>query len=218
MCVIIAKPASVKAPSVENIIAAINTNPDGSAIVWEHDGVLETFKTLDADEMVKYYKEHFAYLNAHAFVFHARIATDGSIRVENCHGWKTLNGHAAFFHNGILQIKHRGDLTDSETFLRDIYEPIANNLGHKKAVKAINAIIGSSKFAFLGDNGHIKLYGHYEDINGVKYSNLNHLYRLNNTRYAYPKKPYYKRHYSYIDELEGSLTNDAPGQLWPWEK
>ena len=87
----------------------------------------------------------------------------------------------------MLNIESRGDLTDSETFLRDIYEPIALKSGHKKAVRAINAIIGTSKFAFIGDTGEIKLYGHYFNIDGVMYSNLNHV------RHERP------RHYSYID-------------------
>ena len=189
MCVIIAKPSKANAPELATIKAAIATNPHGSAIVWVKDNQLYTFRTLNADEMLKYYADNFDELNAHAFVFHARIATNGSKSLKNCHGWKTLNGHAAFFHNGILNIESRGDLTDSETFLRDIYEPIALKGGHKKAVKAINAIIGSSKFAFIGDTGEIKLYGHYFNVNGVMYSNLNHVRH----------EPRTARHYSYID-------------------
>lgn len=192
MCVIIAKPSKAQNPTIATIKAAIATNPHGSSIVWVKNGHLETFKTLNADEMVKYYTDHFNELKNVPFVFHARIATNGSKRIENCHGWKTLNGHAAFFHNGILNIESRGDLTDSETFLRDIYEPIALHGGHKKAVKAINAIIGSSKFAFIGDTGEIKLYGHYFNIDGVRYSNLNHVRH----------EPRVTRHYSYIDWWE----------------
>ena len=30
----------------------------------------------------------------------------------------------AFAHNGILSIKNRGDMTDSETFFRDIFSPV----------------------------------------------------------------------------------------------
>lgn len=195
MCVIIAKPSKAQIPDIATIKAAIATNPHGSAIVWVKNGKLETFKSLNADEMVNYYKLHFDELKNVPFVFHARIATNGSKKIENCHGWKTLNGHAAFFHNGILNIESRGDLTDSETFLRDIYEPIALHGGHKKAVRAINAIIGSSKFAFIGDTGEIKLYGHYFNINGVMYSNLNHVRH----------EPRVVRHYSYIDWYQDQL-------------
>jgi hypothetical protein len=193
MCVIIAKPSKVQAPDIATIRAAIATNPHGSSIVWVKDGHLETFKSLNAEEMINYYKTNVEALKNAPFVFHARIATNGSKCLKNCHGWKTLNGHAAFFHNGVLNIESRGDLTDSETFLRDIYEPIALNGGHKKAVRAINAIIGTSKFAFIGDTGEIKLYGHYFNINGVMYSNLNHV------RHEQP------RHYSYIDWWDEQL-------------
>lgn len=195
MCVIIAKPSKVQAPDIATIRAAIATNPHGSSIVWVKDGHLETYKTLKAEEMINYYSEHYKELNGAPFVFHARIATNGSKCLKNCHGWQTLNGHAAFFHNGILNIESRGDLTDSETFLRDIYEPIALKGGHKKAVRAINAIIGSSKFAFIVDTGEIKLYGHFFNINGVRYSNLNHVRH----------EPRVTRHYSYIDWYEDQL-------------
>lgn len=203
MCVIIAKAKNINAPTISEIRKALNTNPDGSAIVWAHDGKLETFKTLDSKEMINYYTTHFVELNRNAFVFHARIATHGSKNIKNCHGWPTLGGHAAFFHNGILSIRARGDMTDSETFLRDIYEPIALKSGHKKAVKAINAIIGGSKFAFISDEGVIKLYGHYIEQNGIHYSNLNHRW----------EKP--ERHASYIDYWERFTTKNSP--LFPDE-
>lgn len=194
MCVIIAKPTKANAPTIATIRAAIATNPHGNAIVWVKDGKLETYKTLNAEDMIAYYTNHFEELNKTSFVFHARIATNGSKKLENCHGWSTLNDSVAFFHNGILNIESRGDLTDSETFLRDIYEPIAKVHGHKAAEPAIRAIIGSSKFAFIAKNGHIKLYGNYREKEGVYYSNLNHesvLYRT-------------QRHFSYIDDLEAS--------------
>lgn len=222
MCVIIAKPSATAAPKLDTIRAAIQTNPDGFALVWVKDGHLVTFRTMNADAMTTYYAEHLRELNTAPFVFHARIATDGSKNIKNCHGWPTLNGHAAFFHNGVLPLKNRDDMTDSETFLRDIYEPIALKAGHKKATKAIRAIIGTSKFAFIGDNGEIKLYGHYIDRGGVKFSNLNHEWREN----IYTGRlPFYgyggcyvnrdnvkhgARHYSYIDRLQ-SLTDTFDG-------
>ena len=189
MCVIIAKPTAAKAPAVSVITAAIATNPHGSSIVWynKEKGTTETYKTLKAEEMIDYYKDHYKQLNEASFVFHARIATNGSRKLSNCHGWSTLGGNMAFFHNGILNIESRGDMTDSETFLRDIYEPIAMTRGHKAAEPAIKAIIGSSKFAFIDVQGRIKLYGHYTERDGVMYSNLNHerlLYRSQN-RYPY---------------------------------
>lgn len=195
MCVIIAKSKTGVNPTINEIKAALATNPDGSAIVWCNNGTLETFKTMNNEEMAKYYAEHFEVLKNTSFVFHARIATHGSLGIKNCHGWSTLNGHAAFFHNGVLNIKNRGDMTDSETFLRDIYEPIANKGGHKAAINAIKAVIGSSKFAFIGDTGEIKLYGNFNKREGFYTSNNNHLWRMYRT----------PRHQSYIDRLESGF-------------
>lgn len=190
MCVIIAKPTRAAAPTKETIKAALITNPHGSVIVWNNNGKLEVFRTLKNDEMNAYYEEHLEDFKNTSFVFHARIATHGSKSLENTHGWRIKNGH--FFHNGILNIESREDLTDSETFLRDIYEPIANVYGHKAAEPAINAIIGGSKFAFMFDDGSIKLYGDYKVQKGCYYSNLNH------TRHA----ERVTRHQSYIDFWE----------------
>lgn len=212
MCVIIAKPTKARIPSIATIKACIATNPHGSALVWVKDGHLETFKTLKAEEMVRYYTDHFEELAKTAYVFHARIATHGSKNIKNCHGWKTDDGHTAFFHNGILNIASRGDLTDSETFLRDIYEPIALKSGHKKAEPAIRAILGTSKFAFLRDNGEIKLYGVYYKRDGCFFSNLNH--EANKAL----------RHYSYIDWWERDLVGEKEAgfndvdDIFPWEK
>lgn len=203
MCVIIAKASKVKAPALSIIKAAIATNPHGNAISWIKDGKLETFKTLSAEEMIDYYTSNYEALCESSFVFHARIATNGSKRLENCHGWSTFNGRMAFFHNGILNIESRGDLTDSETFLRDIYEPIALTKGHKAAEPAIRAVIGSSKFAFINSEGGIKLYGHYTEREGVYYSNLNFEYNLYRATHHTPYPSFWS---SFDDRKRGFAT------------
>lgn len=198
MCVIIVKPTKGQTPTKETIIAALTTNPHGSAIAWKKNGKIEVFRTLNNDDMIEYYTEHFNEFKNTCFVFHARIATHGSKSLKNTHGWRTKNGH--FFHNGILNIESRGDLTDSETFLRDIYEPIAYAYGHKTAEPAIRAIIGSSKFAFIFDDGSIKIYGNYQKRNGCFFSNLNH--ERHTERIT--------RHQSYIDFWENQTIFARP--------
>lgn len=174
MCVIIAKSKAANAPALDIINRAMTTNPHGFALVYAKGGKLHTFRTMDAKEMRKYYSENFALLDSVPFVFHARISTHGARTLANCHGWPTDGGRAAFFHNGILDIRNRGNMTDSETFLRDIYEPAAK-CGPEAARRAINAVIGGSKFAFIYDTGEIRMYGHYIKVGGVYYSNLNHM-------------------------------------------
>ena len=40
-----------------------------------------------------------------------------------------------------------------------------------EAEKTINSVIGSSRFAFM-HNGKVSLYGSYQKLNGVYYSNM----------------------------------------------
>lgn len=171
MCVIIAKPATIQAPNEEIITRAMMVNPDGFSIAWAKDGEIEIYKTMRASEMLKFYRKHKGEFDKCAFVFHARIATHGTKNINNCHGWKTEDGAECFFHNGILSITNREDMTDSETFFRDIYEPVRKAGGQEAAERATRAIIGDSKFAFLLRDGAIRLRGTYTLEKGVYYSN-----------------------------------------------
>lgn len=186
MCVIIAKNAGVPVPSIDIIRKAMIHNPDGFALGWCEGGKLKIYRTLDRAAML----EKFAAVVSEnsPFVFHARIGTSGSKSLGNCHGWTTDTdeGRTAFFHNGILSIAARGDMTDSETFLRDIFEPAMRGGGY--AGRVIDAVIGGSKFAWLSESGKIRLDGYYHDIKGVKYSNLYFLggmQKERGSRYSY---------------------------------
>ena len=193
MCVIIVKSKAAIMPTLNEMRNAMFTNPDGFSIAWSNNGKLEVFRTMSRKAMEDYYTKHFNEMKEKNFVFHARIATHGTRVLENCHGWKFNNDKRAFFHNGILSITNRDNMTDSETFLRDIYEPIFDAYGEEAATKAANAIIGGSKFAFIDELGNVRIFGQYTEIKGVYYSNLNH------------QRTYYK-HTSYIDDIEREIS------------
>lgn len=171
MCVIAIKTKGVQFPSVEDIQNCCDRNPDGFAMAWNQNGKLNTYKTMSKVAFIKKYKEVVASCSAKqtAMVVHARIATHGSKGLKNCHCW-TGSG-LAFAHNGILTLKNRGDMTDSETFFRDIFEPIFNAGGWKPATLAIKSVIGGSKFAFLDKDGNVHMFGFYEKHDGCFYSN-----------------------------------------------
>jgi hypothetical protein len=82
----------------------------------------------------------------------------------------------AFAHNGILQIQARADLTDSETFFRDIFTPAYKSGGWNAAERAISAIIGSSKFAFLEPGAQVRHFGAFitDSADGNLYSNTSY--------------------------------------------
>lgn len=178
MCIIIVKEKGVKYPSMENVQNACDNNPDGFAIAWANNNKLETYKTMVKKDFIKKCKEVFKLdFKTTSVVIHARIATHGSKRLNNCHCWIDKATALSFAHNGVLSIKNRGDMTDSETFFRDIFLPIYKTSGWSGVVPAINAIIGTSKFAFIRPNGEIKLFGNYNTLKGVMYSNTSYLAR-----------------------------------------
>ena len=165
MCVIIIKPAGVKMPDASIIEAAHNANPHGCGFVTpnlNYRGL--NFTTFKRKLSQVKESEH--------CIIHFRLATHGSIKQSNCHPFN--HGGIWFAHNGILNIRPKGDMTDSETALQDILYPaiVANGFGSKGMSRAVNSIIGSSKFAFL-NKGKMIIYGDFINPgDGCYYSNM----------------------------------------------
>lgn len=186
MCILITKEKGICFPPLKSIVNSVDSNPDGFAMAYNEDGRIVTFKTLDPDEFIDEYKR---VVKTHdhrdtAMIIHARIATHGTVREENCHCWtgKVLGSKMAFAHNGILPIKPYGDMTDSETFLRKFIQPcktLSQFLG------VVNEFIGSSKLAFMDADGNILRFGPFIEERGVQYSN--HSYMRQNARCADPR-------------------------------
>lgn len=171
MCIVIAKPLGQKWPKKNYIQESANNNPDGFAMSWAYKGKLNRYTTMDKKQFINMYESLSSRLDCNevAMLIHARIKTHGSVSQKNCHCW--ISGRMSFAHNGILSIKSRDDMTDSETFFRDIFLPIYKEGGWKAAEKAVNAVIGSSKFAFLEADGTIRWFGYKEEVDGCYYSN-----------------------------------------------
>ena len=167
MCVIVVKCKGSDFAPAEAIERCIQTNPHGFAIAWNEGGHVKTFKTMNPSEAMAKYMELTATLDPRetAMLFHARIATHGSHRVENCHCWVHHGPHGdiCFAHNGVLtNIPAMDDMTDSETFFRDYFVPALDNVDKDDpemtfSLRMSRAIIGdaNSKFAFLDGNGRI---------------------------------------------------------------
>lgn len=177
MCIVLVNKLGVQFPDVKKIQNCCENNPDGFSMAWNEDCKVKNFKTMSQKEMIKFYRK---FVDNHepdktAFIFHARIATHGSLKLSNCHCW--IENGIAFAHNGILTIKNRGDMTDSETFFRDIFMPCVVGGGWEAGLKAVNACIGASKFAFLNGEGVIAHFGIFnKDKDGNLYSNHTYSY------------------------------------------
>lgn len=170
MCIIVAKIKGSDFPSEQIIRNCMDNNPHGFSMAWNGpDKLVHNFKTMNSDEALAKYRELSASLDPEktGFIFHARIATHGSHKVENCHCWvepvSTEKGdfQIAFAHNGVLRnVPNRDDMTDSETFFQDYFLPVLRTLGWDTAKKVAKAIIGfGNRFAFLCNSGNIELMG-----------------------------------------------------------
>lgn len=171
MCIIAIKKKGIKFPSVETVKTMCENNPHGFSMVVSDGRKAKVCKTMNQEKFLDVYRKvlkKYDYRTSSMFM-HTRIKTHGSERLENCHGWRE-NG-LMFAHNGILSIVSRDDMTDSETFFRDIFSPAYKVGGWKLGEKVIKAIIGTSKFVFMDDKGNIHHYGHYIEDDGILYSN-----------------------------------------------
>ena len=175
MCIIAIKAKNVGYPSYKRVQNMCDNNDDGFAIVWKAgDEPVRNYRTLNKDKFLNKYKEITAKHDASdvAMFIHARIKTHGTQKLENCHGWIDDKIGLAFAHNGILSIKNRGDMTDSETFFRDIFSPVFEIGGWQAGELAIKACIGTSKFCFMDMFGNLTYFGQYiTGDDGILYSN-----------------------------------------------
>ena len=177
MCVIMCKASGIEFPPVDEIKNCCDANPDGFGAMWADGEKVRMFKTMSKDAFMRWYETfHKTMSKAVPLVIHARIATHGSKKIENCHPWLDTGnkkGKIGFCHNGILSIKNRGDLTDSETFFRDLWLPAFKAGGEKMADNATKACIGTSRFCFLYANGNTERWGNWEEgsVKGCFYTN-----------------------------------------------
>lgn len=175
MCILILKKRGVIFPSETVIRNCMKANPDGFSMSYNIDGKVVTYSSLDPKDFLEEYRFVVRLCDRHdtAMMLHMRIATHGSVRLSNCHGWKgnILGTTMAFAHNGILRIPNRADMTDSETFFRDYLEPCESVA---EFVETVNDYIGTSKFGFIDGNGNVAHFGHFIVERGIMYSNTSY--------------------------------------------
>lgn len=187
MCILIAKPAGVEKPSKEIMKNCWDNNPDGAGIAWSDGRKLFLRKgMMKWSDFEKTYDE-LELKNAPAII-HFRIATHGTVKPENTHPFN-VNESVIAAHNGVLTVKNEGDWTDSETFFKRICAPILKSysIESKEFQLCVQALIGTSKLAFITERGKIITYGHFNEHEKVLYSNLSYE----------KKKPYYDYNYNY---------------------
>lgn len=151
-------------PTDETLYKAYLANHDGCGFVSER----LFYKSLSFNMLLRHLKEVGEDENC---IIHFRLATNGSVCDRNCHPFR--RGDLFFAHNGVANIFVRNDMTDSETLLDDAIYPAFYRYGYHsfKFDDLVRSVLGRSKFALMY-KGEVKLYGHYQCLDGVYYSNL----------------------------------------------
>ena len=172
MCIVAIKPAGVQKPTQEQFDAMCTANSSGFGFMtWSKEKGLQVRKTMNKEQYIRWVNK---IPDEQPVVYHMRIPTHGSVQAKNCHPFMDATKHWAFAHNGVLSISNEGDMTDSETFFKRVAMPFiyAGMLPNSKPFdKMINAIIGSSKFAFMNDKGEIFKYGNFIKEGDLFFSN-----------------------------------------------
>ena len=156
----------------EIVKAMYRANPHGCGIVTPTDH----YKGMSLDALFRHLKKRDP---SQPCLMHFRLATHGSIKRANCHPFYDQKSGTWFMHNGILGIRPKGDMTDSETAFREILAPeiYAHGLNSDDVRYAVKSVIGFSKFAFM-QNDDVLLFGHFDNLLGCWFSNLRFTYRL----------------------------------------
>lgn len=168
MCIIIAKPRGAKMPPFDIIQNCARRNPDGFGFATV-EGV---FKSMNFNTFYKHLQQ---VPEDSALIIHFRYATHGSLKRANCHPFRDPKSGVSFAHNGVLNIIPYKDMTDSETAFRGLYVPVLRKYGldSDELKKEVAGTIGGSRFAFLGPEGRIRLFGQFYEYQDCWYSNTN---------------------------------------------
>lgn len=177
MCCIIL--SSSDSPSTDQKIwlAAVN-NSDGAGLMYASKGKLEIRRGLwEPEEVCDEYWRALDAAEGGDVVLHVRMATQGSIRKENCHPFRVRSngpGAVAIMHNGILDIAESDDITDSELWVRGVCDGRSTRVLMSDAfAERSEPLLGSySKIVMMDNTGRVRILN--EDLgtwqNDVWYS------------------------------------------------
>jgi hypothetical protein len=222
MCLLLlAKPNYT--PKKKYLNCACDSNPHGFGFAFHTGKKIFTFHSLDKNETIEnFYKMRAKYPEAWA-MFHARYATHGSVKVENCHPFKVANSAKTILgHNGILPLKPKigDDRSDTKLFAEDFLPVFGlENLDDESFFNELEDFCAGSKLVIFTTEPKMEnqIYvinenlGHWK--NGVWYSNNSYMAPKVHT-VAKVEKDWFEWEYS--DELE-SIDELGENDFQDWQ-
>jgi glutamine amidotransferase len=157
MCVIVNQPigTTLDRPRAERLW---DRNSDGGGFSYIHDdGTIRTKKYMDFSPFWRDYCSAKAQFGAHSdFLLHMRIATHGSVSLDNVHPFD-LDDHTVMAHNGVIgfagAVDKKDKRSDTRIFVEEFLPELPEHwLDNPYLVKMVEEAIGGSKLVFLTTN------------------------------------------------------------------
>ena len=159
MCIAIAQPKGTRVLTIDELEKGWGTNPDGGGYAYiDEDNRIQAVYSMDKDAFILQYLESYATYGASSpFMVHMRIATHGSVSLNNCHPFEVElsgEGDMYFMHNGIIDNMEKDiegtDLTDTEGLAKFVFPSMRDGwLDNPHMVDFIETFIDYSKLVFL---------------------------------------------------------------------
>lgn len=179
MCVILhGLKKSFLQPELEQ---AMTRNSDGFSLLDINTKTIT--RTLDKALLLTAFS---AIPDDHYIIFHARIKTQGSATVDNCHGWEKDGVY--FFHNGILKdvpskiddVTEYKDASDSKIFFELFFMPVFHSQNDtfnsvvNGFVDMVRGVGEYNRMIFVDKAGTIHSYGGFTEDHGIFASNTSY--------------------------------------------
>lgn len=221
MCIIACKPVGLEMPIEKVITNMWTSNPDGTGIMYSHNGKVEIekgFMKLDDFLTALDRLDKRVNLKQCGVVMHFRIATHGGTCPENTHPFPIsssisvlkklkITTDVGVAHNGIISISTRSrDISDTMEYIASQLAPLKAALPrfweNKDALLLVKNAI-ASKMAFLDGKGNIRTVGDFTEDEGMLYSNGSY-------KDTYWKNAGWSSYYGWDwDSKAGKWTNDV---------
>ena len=198
MCVIVHQPKG-KTISKDDAKALWETNSHGGGFAFiDDDGVLQTEKFMKFEEYWPALERARSQFPRRDYLLHMRIATHGSIHLDNVHPF-VVDEHTVMAHNGIIhgvvdKIHPNDDRSDTRFFIDQVLPTLPEGwLDNEYLNSMVEEWIGWSKLMFMTTDPNLKhnIYrlGKWEEHNGLMLSNLNGLQKQHYTGGTWVSSP-----------------------------
>ena len=176
MCIVIVKTEKTDIPK-EQLKESFDNNRDGSGYLFAMNGNLTIKKGFFVvNDFYDNYSRDMERFNNPVSIIHFRITTHGITNKTNCHPF-LINDGIGFAHNGMIDfVDDHKKKSDTLMFKNEILSILPDGfIFNNSIMKLIEESIGTSKLAFLDNNGNYRIanegLGHWNKDNTIWYSN-----------------------------------------------